>query len=339
MLNLQLSQEVSHIDRRDRNFDYLKTFSIIGVVCIHIGIPFADLFRFCVPCFIGMWAFYLERGLTRRPKEEYKTYILDRLKMLVIPYMFWTLFYISLYPSTSWFTTPIHTIIGGWMGGYGWSGQYYFIILMQLTLLFPILRKWIQYKNFGIAIAIGIILNIFSEYVLPNNKLITGLNARIFIYWIPYVAIGIVLSRNYLKAKTKYLIVALPLLPMVVIENNYLNGWCSYLGVSVTFLSLALLLALAPTENSSSPKNQSLILRILNKISDCIGRDTFSIFVSNTLLLKIVQSMQNTLSIHVEGVMQVFLWNLIVAILVLSGGLLIGYIFRYLKIGFLIGSK
>jgi hypothetical protein len=339
MSNLQPLQENSHPNGRDRNFDYLKTFSIIGVVCIHIGIPFADLFRFCVPCFIGMWAFYLERGLTRRPKEEYKTYILDRLKLLVIPYTFWTLLYIGLYPSNSWLTTPIHTIIGGWIGGYGWSGQYYFIILMQLTILFPTLRKWIQYKNFGIAIAIGIVLNIFSEYALPNNKLITGLNARVFIYWIPYVVLGIALSRNYLEAKIKYLIIALLLLPMVVIENIYLNGWCSYLGVSVTFLSLTLLLALAPTKNISSSGKYSLILRVLNEVSDCIGKDTFSIFVSNALLLQVVQFIQNRLSIHIEGSIQVLLWNFIVAILVISGGLLIGYIFRSLKMGFLIGSK
>jgi hypothetical protein len=38
---------------RDVRSDYLKALAIIGVVAIHAGFPYADIFRFGVPIFIA----------------------------------------------------------------------------------------------------------------------------------------------------------------------------------------------------------------------------------------------------------------------------------------------
>lgn len=332
-------QQVLPVKNRDRNFDYLKTFAILGVVYIHSGIPFSGMFRFCVPVFIGMWAFYMERGLSRRPAESHKAYILDRLKVLIIPYAFWSAVYISFYPANSWFTTPIHTIIGGWMGGYAWGGQYYFIILIQLTLLFPLVRNWITQDNFWILITIGGIFNVVAEYCFGSNKIIFGINDRLFIYWIPYVVLGLSLARGYITAKSKLLLPALLCLFLITLESEYLNGWSPYLGVSVTLASLSLLLGLAPTQNAKDFAPSSTEPSLSNKISDLIGQNTFPIFVSNVLFLKIVEATQQSLLIYPTELMPLLLRHMFVFSFVTIGGLSIGIIFRSLNLGVLVGSK
>ena len=324
---------------RDRNFDYLKTCAILGVVYIHSGIPFSGVFRFCVPVFIGMWAFYMERGLSRRPAEAYKAYILDRLKVLMIPYAFWSAVYISFYPANSWFTTPIHTIIGGWMGGYAWGGQYYFIILIQLTLLFPFVRNWITHDNCWILITIGAVFNVFAEYFLGGNKIIFGVNDRLFVYWIPYVVLGLSLARGYITAKSNLVLPALLCLLLITFESEYLNGWSPYLGTSVTLASLSLLLGLAPTKHAKDVAPSSTEPSLLTQISELIGQNTFPIFVSNVLFLKVVEATQQSFSIYPTEWMSLLLRHMVVFSFVTIGGLLIGMIFRLLNLGVLVGSK
>ena len=126
---------------RDIRSDYLKAAAIIGVVCIHVSLPFADAFRFCVPVFVAVWAFYFDRGLSRRNTQAAWVYVTRRFWGLFVPYLFWTVLYVSLFHSRSeWEQVPLHTLIGGWFGGYGWHGQYFFIILFQLTCLMPWFR-------------------------------------------------------------------------------------------------------------------------------------------------------------------------------------------------------
>jgi hypothetical protein len=324
---------------RDRNFDYLKTVAILGVVYIHSGIPFSGIFRFCVPVFIGMWAFYMEQGLARRPVESHRIYLLDRLKVLLIPYAFWSILYISFYPHSAWFTTPIHTIIGGWLGGYAWGGQYYFIILVQLTLLFPLIRNWINRKNFWIPIVIGGTLNIVAEYFLGTNKIIFGINDRLFIYWISYLVLGLSLYRGYIIAKPKLLIPAFLCLPLIILESEYWNGWSPYLGVSVTLTSLCLLLGLAPQKQSKQSTLSDSKISLLGKLSDLIGQNTFPIFVSNVLFLKIVDATQQFFSLYPTELMTLLLRHIVVFSFVSIGGLLVGMIFRSCHLGMLIGSK
>jgi surface polysaccharide O-acyltransferase-like enzyme len=334
-----ISQAQIKYTSRDRNFDYLKTFAILGVVYIHSGIPFSGIFRFCVPVFIGMWAFYMERGLARRSVDSYRQYLIDRLKVLLIPYAFWSILYISFYPPSAWFTTPIHTIIGGWLGGYAWGGQYYFIILIQLTLLFPVARNWINRNNFWILIGVGGIVNVIAEYFLGGNKIIFGINDRLFIYWIPYVVLGLSLARGYITAKSKVLLPALLCLLLISTESGYLNGWSPYLGVAVTCGSLALLLGLAPTKNLKNSGEISVKLSSWNRLSDLIGQNTFPIFVSNVLFLKIVDFIQYSFAIYPTEFVPLLLRHILVFSFVTIGGLLTGFIFRSLGLGILVGSK
>jgi surface polysaccharide O-acyltransferase-like enzyme len=68
--------------------DLLKTVSIAGVVFIHGATTFgcnsefsktmSNLFRFAVPCFFIMWAFFFEKSYSNKTKEQRKIYLKHR---------------------------------------------------------------------------------------------------------------------------------------------------------------------------------------------------------------------------------------------------------------------
>ena len=98
---------------RDNRPDEMKAAAILGVVCIHADLPYADIFRFCVPVFIALWAFHYERGLARR--GDFRPYASRRFYRLAVPYVFWTAIYLLLKSSTRRMDGHPHPHNRGWL--------------------------------------------------------------------------------------------------------------------------------------------------------------------------------------------------------------------------------
>jgi fucose 4-O-acetylase-like acetyltransferase len=323
---------------RDARSDYLKALAIIGVVAIHAGFPYADVFRFGVPIFIAIWAFHYESGLSRRKPGQLRDYIKKRFLRLLIPYIFWSMLYVLLFraPST-WLTTPIHTILGGWFGGYGWSGQYFFILLFQLTLLFPLLRQWVTKSSVWFVLLAGIALDAVVIYFLFTNHTISGIGDRLFVYWIPYVFLGIACARGYPKSLPWLLPFAILSLLAIPGEFNLLSATNSrisvYLLPSVVLGSVALLIALGPrpfTTKSHQHQSEPWI----KKAVIYIGQHSFVIFVANPLFLDIARRLGLTLG---QSPIE-FFWRIILISWVISSSLILGWILRRSGLSALIGE-
>lgn len=315
---------------REARTDYLKAAAIFGVVYIHAEGMFSGFFRFCVPIFIGLWAYYYECGLARRERVVHTAYVFDRFVRLLVPYLFWTVIYLSVfYTAADFQEMPWHTIIGGMFGGYGWAGQYFFIILFQLTLLMPLLRQWVNKYSVWAVIAIGLLINAITDYVLFENRIISGLGDRLFIYWLPYVFLGIALARGYVGRKPKLLILALGILMLAPMELSGLPDGSPYLVPSVVLGSVLLLLAAAPNSVTMAQKSMDMPARpYLLHITEYLGRNTFPIFVSNVLFMEILKRA----GWSVPGSP-----GLIAGALV--GGVIVGWLFRRLRLGMLVGSN
>lgn len=193
-------------DNRLVSADILKVFSIIGVVFIHgsglisffpsglnfsqqqIGLA-ANALRFCVPVFIFFWAYFMEKSILKRGPGI----IPSRFYKLLIPFAFWSLIYCVIKADIR-HTSPVTLIIKHWTG-YGWSGQYYFVILFQLVVLFPLWRRislWLT----GLSPVVYILSILFFIFIAYSGwsqiRLVTRISDRIFIYWWPYVILGII---------------------------------------------------------------------------------------------------------------------------------------------------
>ena len=189
---------------RSISIDILKAASIFGVVFIHssnllgcesaVSEMFQSLFRFAVPCFVVIWAYFVEKSLIVKNRQQQVQYLTRRFMHLFVVFMLWSTLYFLI--SVNWATLTPVKLITTYFSGFGWAGQYYFIILFQLLVLFPLTRWIYKRQNLTIiVVAVLVVLYFVCAYVrLPS--LIDSLGYRVFIYWIPYVFVGIWLART-----------------------------------------------------------------------------------------------------------------------------------------------
>ncbi|MDY3561939.1 acyltransferase [Gemmata sp. JC673] len=312
---------------RDGRSDELKALAIVGVVCIHAGLPYADALRFCVPVFLSIWAYHYDQGLSRR-QDRVWAYAWQRFIRLLIPYAFWTAVYLPLFhPLSEWQSTPLSIIVNGWLGGYGWSGQYFFIILFQLTFLFPLLHRYTSPISLWVVLAVGVICNPLADYFLFRSYAVSGIGDRLFVYWLPYVFIGIALARGTIQPMPLLIPMAAALLlaPTELAQLLLTVPRASpYMILSVTVGSIAILLAMGPTTRDPSPRQ----LRWRQMIQ-YVGRNSFSIFLAHLLFLKLGDALLDTSSALARTEL---------AVISVIGGLGTGEVLRRVRLGILVGQ-
>jgi hypothetical protein len=330
---------VSAPKSRDLKSDYLKSLAIISVVLIHASIFNSDIFRFCVPLFIAIWSFHYEIGLTKNRLKPELSHIVSRLKKLFIPYIFWTTVYLLLFKAPSdWSTTKLHTIIGGWFGGYGWAGQYFFLILFQLTILFPLFRKFVNARNIWLLWGVGTVINSVFAYSLFKYGIIAAINDRLFVYWLPYATLGIAAARGYIKSDIRLLPLAIILFLAIPYELGYLrsNGISvsAYVLPTVNLGTASLFIALSPQYNKPSLLVPPFI--VSKKVLACIGENSFVIFVSHILFLTVFKYMGMAPETGIFIVDQID--KLFTVFLAILAGVMLGPLLQKAKLGYLVGK-
>lgn len=278
---------------RSISADLIKCFSIFGVVFIHgslilgckslMNVHLVNLFRFCVPCFILIWAFYFEKSYAKKDKAERIAYIKTRLKHLFIVYIIWSLLYF-IYLANWESLTPVKIITTHFVGR-GWSGQYFFLILFQLLLLFPLLRwvynnKLLRYASIVIIGAIYIVLGYYFK-TLPSG--IDKLSNLPFLYWIPYVFTGIALSREQIKKLPAITALAVFVMPVEAYVLT-LKG-VDYIDYITPLTLICSILTCSYFLQSSIKIENSFI----SKTVSYIGQNTMTIFVTNPLIILLLK--------------------------------------------------
>jgi hypothetical protein len=274
---------------RSISADFIKSFSIFGVVFIHgsgmLGYPSAfndfiiNFFRFCVPCFIILWAYFFEISYNKKDIKERRKYIRVRFMHLFIVYFLWSLIY--FFWLVNWDDITLKKLITMHFSGYGFAGQYFFIILFQLILLYPFLRYMYlrtNLRNILLLIIFGlyIIYGYFESFV-PEVFLKIG--DRPFVFWLPYVYMGIFLCKNQnLKIPIMFSFTVL-LIPVEFFVMKKLNLSHSVYSTPIVLLS-SLLSCASLLQNRIEIKNEYIL-----KFIGYIGKNTMTIFVANPLVI------------------------------------------------------
>lgn len=319
---------------RDNYADCLKAAAIVGVVCIHADIPFRDVFRFCVPAFLGLWAFYAEKALARRDRSDQFAYLRNRWVELVVPYLAWSLLYIAIFRASQWSDARLHTIVGGWFGGFGWAGQTYFVILLQLVVLIPWLRRLVTDRTLVPLIVAGSVFNLIAGYWLFDIQIVAKVNDRPFFYWLPFVFAGIALARGRFDGNPLWLaLLAIALLCGAPFERRFTEA--AYFSATVTLASLLLLAAAVIGDRKAADAGAMPRTTWLTKLAGVLGRNTFAIFVANPLLIEFVRRIGLTAALD-SAVGPVA--PILVAAIVIGGALCIGWALQTVRLGLLVGK-
>lgn len=183
--------------------DALRAWAMVGVVTIHA----ADLvlspsqhqavsayFRWAVPAFITLSAYFSVASLRRAP-ESFRHFMGRRLRKIGLPFLAYSLIYFVL-------TAHVHdltptTALTRHFSGYGWAGQYFFIVLCQLLPVFLLLsRVAVGTVVLAIAFLLGLALLWAAPEALDAHLLLRQLSDRPFIYWLPYAVLGAFLAQH-----------------------------------------------------------------------------------------------------------------------------------------------
>lgn len=329
------------IDARDWASDCLKAAAIVGVVCIHAGLPYSAALRFCVPVFIALWAFHAELGLSRRTEQEQWPYLRSRFLRLLAPYAFWTGIHLALFHDLQdWRTTPVHTIVGGWFGGYGWAGQYFFIILFQWVLLLPVLRRVVRPDTLWLIVAIGCAWNVTSCYLFFGQSVVARLGDRLFVYWIPYAALGIAFARSHPPRLPNLSVLAVILLLAAPLEYAVLAQWqpraSPYLAASVTLGTVAMLIALGPRRQQNDRPPDRLRPGWPTLAVAYLGRNTMAVFVCHVLVLELAS---RTGLVRLMTTPSVIFGKAGLVAIAIATSLLIAGLLRRIGLGLVVGGR
>ena len=270
---------------RSLSADLIKALSMFGVVFIHgsgllgtksdFQMYVANIFRFCVPCFIIIWAYFFEKSYCKKASNEQIKYIINKFWQLFTVYTSWSLLY--FFVLVDWENLTLRDLVTKHFWGYGWSGQYFFIILFQLLLLYPIIR-WIYSNKIILHISIIIISILYIIYGY-FDYLISGLISKLgdtpFILWMPYVFLGIALTRQKTR---RFNILWIFILLLIPLESSYFGFERSaYINPSVLIASIILCLTILPKSIK--------VNYIFDKIISLIGKNTMIIFVTNPIVI------------------------------------------------------
>ena len=312
---------------RSISIDSIKALSIFGVVYIHasglfdcssvITTTLSQIFRFSVPFFIIIWAYFLEKSYLKKTTTERRVYIYQRFKYLFIVYFAWSCIYFLFADKKD--LTFIHALTKYFLG-YGWAGQYYFMILFQLLVMYPLLRALMEHKLvvYICFLIICLMLLVYSYQVISIPTSLLKLGDRPFVFWVPYVFLGIALARNVLFKIPAYTLFLLLLIP---VEFFYIYSNSEYLRISIyvaASLSCAYFIQNPITITST----------LLGKAIQFVGENTLIIFVSNPLIILIIGMLNLSLYSWCSFVLFQVITPFIIVLIVMVSALALKFVIK-----------
>lgn len=291
---LSVPRSIASDTARSAAADLLKAISIIGVVFIHACFLLPDTpacrdwisasCHFSVPLFILLWAYFAEKGRLKRLNSY--SYFRARFYRLLIPFGFWSAIYFLI--ADDFGTLSFSKVITKHWLGYGWQGQYYFILLFQLLPLFLIISRINQLLQKYSTLLLVASVGFYSVVAYSSWNTITWLGQlgdRPFFYWLPYVFFGIIYARRGAAAWLPVpLWVGLSAPLLIPLEEYYLHprdlALSSFMIPSVFIVVLLLVHAImSKTFYYSRLKTwQRLVIATL-------ARNTLGIFCLNPLVI------------------------------------------------------
>jgi len=324
--------------------DILKVAAIIGVVLIHGSFVFPytitqfelsvpqlsigiEAFRFCVPVFILLFGYFQEKSIIKKGNSS----VLPRLLKLFIPFLFWSMVYFLI--TADFKTSGISGLITKHWLGYGWSGQYYFIIIFQLLLVFPIVR-WAMNKfniNLYVVLALSLLFYIWISYSnWMNIPIVEKISHRAFIYWIPYLVIGIIYAKN-ITVKIPVIVGILSII-LIPLELRFLHPQNNslYLLPSTFLASFLLTTSILQTKITYEG-----ISRFTGNSIQYIASTTLGIFCLNPLVILGLENLVKISGFHLDFIGSSIIATILSTSLILGICLALIFILKKLKLGFL----
>lgn len=169
---------------RDMTPDLMKIFACIAVIIIHVtatpasklpvgsiehlvAIFFNAATLFAVPCFIILSGYALSLGYHNKA-IEYFSFVKRRCQVVLIPYLIWALSYYTLYVLTGMKTFSLDGFAIAIFLGKANYHLYFVPIILQLYVLYPLLKKMVSKVHPIVGILVLIAIHIGYSKWIPS---------------------------------------------------------------------------------------------------------------------------------------------------------------------------
>jgi surface polysaccharide O-acyltransferase-like enzyme len=294
------------MQKRLKEIDSIRAIAIISVIVIHVSGAYASgsrvayyinqLMRYAVPVFVMLSGFSLYYADMNRPWDSCLQFYAKRLKKVFIPYIIWSLLYILYSWISSGKAPRVDSIPMTLLHGQASYHLYFIIIIMQLYLLYPLLRVLFR-KHAGHALAVSFIISFYYQLRIYLSALNVHLPAfhilfddyMVLFTWGFYFVFGMYLAakpgilRFFRENKILAVISYLVSLTVLILDSRATGTYDLSIRPSVMLYSLAaffLILLACDLTGARLPMGE----RVLGWIS----RKSFFIYFSHAMILSIL---------------------------------------------------
>ncbi len=298
---------------RLREMDFIRAVAALSIIAIHISAQFVlnsriayyinQAVRYAVPLFILISGLLLYNSAEiRHGLKGYLKFMSKRLKKVFIPYLIWTLLYIayirrhdlaSIWLERNRFLPEtFKTIL---LGG-GYLHLYFVIIIIQLYLLFPLLKHLMQkHGNAVLAVCFAITFFFQTAIYLKLMRIITFPDFVIQYYkffptWIFYFVFGMYFAEKKETWNARYGsklfgIAAVWLLSFIILilDSRYSKTFDSSIKPSVMLYCITTFLLFHSVLLKFRDSNS-----ILWKALDWISAQSYLLYLSHLMIMNLI---------------------------------------------------
>jgi len=324
---------------RLREFDLIRGIAALSVIAIHVTAGFVTVsaagygwnqaMRYAVPLFIllsGFLLYYLDLG--RKPLT-YSQFIRRRLKKIMAPYVLWTLLYVGYSGRLHWSSwaasggeEPLRLMAKHLLMGTGYVHLYFLLIMLQLYLLYPLLRRWVV-RHGRLVLGGSLLLTLLAQSMIYLHQIqvlvLPSMGVpyvSLFPLWIGYFVLGMAAASQKERLEQAFTGKTLPLfccwlvsLLLLTADSRLTLTHASSIKPSImlyTLCSFALLYALA--------LRFKLIGGRIGNALDWLSQHSFFIFLLHPLVLHLLVLGAPHLWRGTSGMLALFLATTIVTV-------------------------
>lgn len=298
---------------------FLRGCAILAVICIHFFaqldhaytrpdagswfIFFDQVMRFSVPLFIMLSGFSLTKKYENEELSVTKFYERRILKLFPL-FLVWSLFSLSIsltVPEWQSFTQPIPSVLSFLVYGTADYQLYFLPLIFQMYLLFPLLRLLFNKAPLAVLVtSVFLQLGAFSIYALPEYQKMYPFFTTdhgqyvVGVSWIMYFVAGMWLAARGVPTFLKYLFPLIALCGLIYSSLTAIRAVDGGLDplFALKFTRISLLSWTIPLCVTLILFTQSRYWRhlpsVLHSLISWLGRHSYLLFLSHTILLRIV---------------------------------------------------
>lgn len=297
---------------RLRELDFIRVIAALSVIVIHVTAPYVLVnkygyimnqgVRYAVPIFVLISGLLLMHSYSMK-EFKLRDFFRKRFNKILIPYIIWTLIYMlfnnrnsigTLFQQNSQFAS---LLLKRLRYGTADSHLYFIIIMIQLYLLFPVLKKLIEkapkttlWISFIITLVYhtGVYLNLLHKVTLPYSVVPYY---EFFPTWIFFFVFGMyftkniaVFTKNIREKRITIIAVWFVSLLLLIADSKLTNTYESSIKPSIIIYCITTFLFLYAVFTYFRNINKTFM-----KLVEWISQQSFIMYFSHILLMKVIK--------------------------------------------------